>query len=139
VEGDEVVSKPREGPRGLALGGRAAPQGKQARFLGALKEALPRGGVRLFAYQSGRESVFDKALTDMANRMAMTVQGGGPMVIGPVGPVGLHPEHDVGVLDARGRSLPTPGQLYEFLPFVICEAHNRSLVHIDSSLSPQDG
>jgi hypothetical protein len=123
----------------LAWGWRAAPQGNQARFFGAIKEALTRGCVLLFAYQSGRESVFDKALTDIANRIAMTVQGGGHMVIGPVGPVGIHLEQDVGVLDSIGRSLPTPGQLYEFLPFVICEAHNISLVHIDSSISPQDG
>jgi hypothetical protein len=83
--------------------------------------------------------VFDKALTDIAHRIAMTVQGGGHMVIGPVGPVGIHLEQDIGVLNFIGRSLPTPGQLYELLSFVVCEAHNISLVHINSSIPPHDG
>jgi hypothetical protein len=123
----------------LAWGWRAAPQGNQARFFGAIKEALTRGCVLLFADQSGREPAFDKALTDIANRIAVTVQGGGHMVIGPVGPVGIHLEQDVGVLDFIGRSLPTPGQLYEILSFVVCEAHNIGLVHLDSSIPSHDG
>jgi hypothetical protein len=139
VEGDEWVSKPLEGPRGLAWGGRAAPQGQHARFFGAITEALTRGGGRLVADPSGREPACDTALTDMAHRMAVTGPGGGPMGIGPGGPVGIHLEHDVGVLDFRGRSHPTPGQLYERLSFVVCEAHTRGLVHIDSSIPPQAG
>jgi hypothetical protein len=83
--------------------------------------------------------LFDKALTDVAHRIAMTVQGGGYVRIGPVGAVGVHVEQDVGMLDLRGRSLPALGQLGEFLSFVVCEAHNIGLVHIDSSLPHQAG
>jgi len=139
MERDELVGKQWQGPLGLARGGRTAPQGDQVRFLGPLQEALARGLALLFADQSGRESLFDKALPDIAHRIAMTVQGGGDVRISPVGAVGSHVEQDVGMLDLRGRSLPTLGQLDEFVSFVVCEAHNIGLVHVTSSIPHHAG
>ena len=43
------------------------------------------------------------------------------------------------MLDFIGCSFPAPGQLDEFLSFVVCEAHNIRLVPIDSSIPPHDG
>jgi hypothetical protein len=83
--------------------------------------------------------LFDKAWTDIAHCIAMTVQGSGHMLIGPVWPVGIHVEQDVGMLDFIGRSLPALGQLYEFLSFVVCEAQNRGLAHLDTSIPSHDG
>jgi hypothetical protein len=83
--------------------------------------------------------LFDKALTDVAHRIAMTVEGFGHMRIRPVGAVGIHVEQDMGMLNLRGRSLPALGQLYEFVSFVVCEAHNISLVHVDSSIPLHHG
>jgi hypothetical protein len=71
------------------------------RFFGAIQEALARGRGLLFAHQSGRESLFDKALTDVAHRMAMTVQGCSYGLIGPGGAMSVHVEQDVGMLDLR--------------------------------------
>ena len=43
------------------------------------------------------------------------------------------------MFDLRGRSLPALGQWDAFLSCVVCEAHNRGLVHIDSSIPPHAG
>jgi hypothetical protein len=134
MERDELVGKQLQGPLGLARGWRTAPQGDQVRFLGPIQEALARGLDLLFADQSGRESMCDKALTDIAHRIAMTGQGGGDVRLRPVGAVGIHVEQDVSMFDRRGRSLPALGQLDEFVSFDVCEAHNIDLVHGDSSI-----
>ena len=139
VERDELVGKSLEGPLGLAWRWRTAPQGHHARCCGAIQEALARGLGLFCADQSGRESVFNNALPDVANRLAMTVEGCGHVRIGPGGPVGIHVEQEVGMFDLRGRSLPALGQWDEFLSCVVCEAHNRGLVHIDSSIPPHAG
>ena len=123
----------------MAWGGRTAPQGNHPRVFGAIQEARARGRGRLLADPSGRESLCNKAWTDVAHRIAITGQGGGHVRIGPVRPVGIHVEQDVGMLDLRGRSLPALGQVEEFLSFVVCEAHNRGRVHIDSSIPPHAG
>ena len=139
MERDALVGQSREGPLGLAWRWRTAPQGHHARCCGAIQEALARGLGLFCADQSGRESVFNNALPDVANRLAMTVEGCGHVRIGPGGPVGIHVEQEVGMFDLRGRSLPALGQWDAFLSCVVCEAHNRGLVHIDSSIPPHAG
>jgi hypothetical protein len=64
----------------------------------------------------------------------MAMQGFGHFFIGPVGSMSIHVEQNMGMLDLIGRSLPMPGQVEEFLAFVVCEAHNIGLVHVDSSI-----
>jgi hypothetical protein len=136
---DELVGKQLQGPRGVALGGRTASQGDQGRFFGTSQEALAGGRDLLCADQSGRESLFDKALTDITLRIAMTVESGGDVRISPVRAVGIHVEQDMGMLDLRGRSLPVFGQLDECVSFVVCEAYNIGLVHVDSSIPHHAG
>lgn len=55
--------------------------------MGALKEALTRWGPLLFASQGGGPAVCDQPLAGMADGGAVTVAGGGHVVIGPVGPL----------------------------------------------------
>jgi hypothetical protein len=90
VKRDELVGQQLEGPRGLAWRGRTAPQGNQESFFGAIEETLARGLHLLFSHQSSLEPLFDKTLTDVTDRIAMTVEGLGHVGIGPVGAVGLY-------------------------------------------------
>ena len=46
----------------------------------------------LFPHQGRLQTLFDKALTDVAHRIAMTVKGFGHLRIGPVGTVGIDVE-----------------------------------------------
>jgi hypothetical protein len=118
----------------VACGWLAAPQGNQVRFFRAIQEALARGSHLLFTHEGRLQTLFDKALTDVAHRIAMTVEGLGHVRIRPVGAIGIYVAQDMGMLNLRGRSLPALGQLYECLSFVVCEAHNIGLVHVESSI-----
>ena len=48
----------------------------------------------LFAHEGSLEPLFDKTLTDVTDRIAMTVEGFGHVCIGPVGAVSIHVQED---------------------------------------------
>ena len=93
------------------------------RFWRAIQEALARGLHVLWTHQGGLQTLFDKALTDGAHRIARTVESFGHVRIGPVGTVGIYLEEDRGLLDLRGCCLTALSPLSAFLLFVVCEAH----------------
>jgi hypothetical protein len=94
IELNELIGAHLQGPRGLTSWRWAAPPGKQVGCLGASAEALARGGLWFFACQR-RQALCDKALADVAYRMAMAAEGLGHVCIGPVGAVGIDVQHDM--------------------------------------------
>ena len=68
------------------------------------------GAAAFYALRPASSPCSNKALADVAYRIAMTVQGVGHLGIGPVRPVGIHLEQDMGMLDLIGRRLPGLGR-----------------------------
>jgi hypothetical protein len=92
VEGHKWLGEPLRGSLDLACGRLAALQGNHVRFLSAIQGALARGLHWLFTHQGSLQTVFAKVRTDVAHRLAMTLEGVGHVRSGPGETRGIHVE-----------------------------------------------
>ena len=138
MERHALVGQQLEGPLGLAWGRGTAPYGNPGGFFRPIQETRARRGGLLFACPGCLQARCNKTLADVAHGGAVTAEGVGYVLIGPVGAVGIHVPQDMGMLKLISRGLPDCSHVDQLLACVLCESHNVFFVPSDSSIRPPD-
>ena len=105
VESHELIGEESESPLAVSLEWFTTTQGNQVGFLSPIEHMLARR-LRLWrASQRGLEALLDKALSDVANGIDMTVESLDDVMVRLMGAIGIDLEQDVSVFNRDYQDL----------------------------------